>query len=76
MGMNTTKLIGEWSMEGAARDLDGRFRSAQEVRALFAREALAMTKPRTTASFLVKPAGEVTWEALLGDGGDGGGGRF
>lgn len=74
--MNTTKLIGHWSMEGAAREVDGRFRSAQEVRALFARETVASTRPRATSPLLAKPADEATREALDGDVGDGGRRRF
>ena len=31
--MNTTALIEQWSMKGARRDLAGRFRSADEIRA-------------------------------------------
>ncbi len=74
--MNTTKLIGQWSMEGAARDADGCSRSAQEVRALFARQTVALTQPRTPSPLLAKPAGEATWEPLHGNVGDGGGGRL
>ena len=74
--MNTTKLIGQWSMEGAARKADGRFRSAQEVRALFARRTIALTRPRVTSPLLAKRADGATWEALNGHEGDGGGGRL
>jgi hypothetical protein len=33
-GVNTTALIGQWSMEGARRDLESRSRSANDIRAL------------------------------------------
>jgi len=32
--MNTTALIGQWSMEGARRELEGDSRSANDIRAL------------------------------------------
>ena len=32
--MNTTALIGQWSMEGARRDLESPSRSANDIRAL------------------------------------------
>jgi len=32
--MNTTALIGQWSMEGARRDLESRSPSANDIRAL------------------------------------------
>ena len=34
--MNTTKLIGEWSMCGAGRDVGGRFRSTDDILAVIA----------------------------------------
>jgi hypothetical protein len=74
--MNTTKLIGQWSMEGATRDHDGRLRSVEDVRALFAHETMALARPRARNVFLAKPAGGATWEALHRAAGDEGGGRF
>ena len=74
--MNTTKLIGQWSMEGAARDADGRVRSVQEVLRLFAPRTVALTEPRARTPLQAKAAGEATREALHGNVGGGGGGRF
>ncbi len=39
-GMNTTRLIEQWSMEGARRELESRFRSANDIRALLLGDSL------------------------------------
>jgi hypothetical protein len=45
--MTTLHLIREWSMEGASRDAQGRFRSADELRAAFSPTRL---RPEPSAS--------------------------
>jgi len=64
----TTELIRRWTMEGAARDSDGRFRSADELRAALA--------PRWTQSadeaLKMRGTDEEDWKPfLLGIEGDG-----
>jgi hypothetical protein len=64
--MNTTKLIDQWSMAGADRDLSGRFPSAQELRGLFGG---SHTPPQAaTNPPLMKPPGEQEWRPLFGRG--------
>lgn len=65
----TTELIRLWTMDGAARDSDGRFRSADEIRAALA--------PRWTENpdqiLKMRGADEEDWKPfLLGLEGDGG----
>jgi hypothetical protein len=73
--MNTTDLISEWSMDGADRDVAGRFRSTGDFLALFEDErpsAPAADAPlpgndRPTSShapLLVKRADEEDWQPL------------
>jgi hypothetical protein len=63
--MNTTKLIGEWSMGGAGRDVGGRFRSTDDILALIAGN---QTTPAPTAavasSFLIKGLDEEGWQPM------------
>ena len=59
--MNTTDLIREWSMDGAERDIAGRFRSAGDFRALF-----PGNRPKPVhAPLLVKPTDGEDWRPLL-----------
>jgi hypothetical protein len=61
--MNTTGLIREWTMSGARRDPNGRFRSPDEVRDLLApggRRPGSRLDP-----LLVKGQDEEEWRPLL-----------
>ena len=64
--MNTTTLIAEWSMRGARRDVAGRFRTLDDIRALLHREDQPDPLP-APVSVLVKPAGEEDWRPLSTD---------
>ena len=62
--MNTTKLIAQWTMNGARLDVDGRFRSADDIGAVFA-DNRPTPEPTTAAgSFLIKGAGGDGWQPL------------
>jgi hypothetical protein len=55
--MNTTELIAQWTMNGARRDVDGRFRVIADKQAT----------PEPTAAagaFLIKGADQDSWQAL------------
>jgi hypothetical protein len=69
--MNTTALIAQWTMKGAARDATGRFRSLDDFLARFGRdpERLAME-----TTFRMRGSDESEWLPLL-LGAEGGGGR-
>jgi hypothetical protein len=54
--MNTTELIAQWSMSGARRDADGRFRVIAE------KQATPEPKP-PAGSFLMKGA-DGSWQPL------------
>ena len=65
--MNTTKLIAQWTMSGARRDVDGRFRATDDIGAVIADN---QPTPETTAaasSFLIKGVGEDCWQPLGGE---------
>jgi hypothetical protein len=62
--MNTTALIAEWSMCGARRDVGGRFRTTDDIRALLS-GGVAAEPPPASASLLVKPADEDDWRPLV-----------
>ena len=64
----TTDLIRQWTTDGAARESDGRFRSADELRA-----ALAPRWRQTADQPLrMRRAGEEDWKPfLMGIDGDG-----
>jgi hypothetical protein len=64
--MNTTTLIAEWSMQGARRDIAGRFRAIDDIRALLHRGGQAEPLP-APVSVLVKRAGEEDWRPLSTD---------
>jgi hypothetical protein len=71
-GINTTQLIEHWTMDGAERDIDGRFRTTDDILAVLGSQHDA---PRAAPVPLqVRGAGEEDWTSL-GVGGDGGGGR-
>ena len=61
--MNTTKLIEEWTMSGADRDGDGRFRSVDETRGVLSRSR-GSEQPAQTHSLLVKHPDEDEWLPL------------
>lgn len=69
-GMNTTSLIAQWSMEGARRDLAGRFRSSVDIlAAVSARTSKLERTPAPpsvdlTPLFLKQADGE-DWQPLV-----------
>ena len=71
--MNTTQLIAHWSMHGAGREIDGRFRKTDDIR-----KVLAAHQPPpgsgARATLHVRGADEEDWTALR-VGGQGAGGR-
>lgn len=66
--MNTTRLIGHWSMDGARSDLHHGFRSAVDILAVLAGRTteapLYPVEGAATDGLLVKPAGEGDWQPL------------
>lgn len=62
--MNTTELIGHWNMSGASRDLTGRFRSAEDIRAAIASRAPKEESTLERAPLLMKRADEEHWATL------------
>jgi hypothetical protein len=74
--MNTTKLIEHWTMDGASRDINGRFRKTDDILKVLASERGAPAEPAVTdaAALQVRGADEDDWTAL-GVGGEGAGGR-
>ena len=66
-GMNTTKLIAQWTMSGEERDVSSRFRATADIRAVIAGDKPAPDEPTATASsFLIKGTNEERWETLDG----------
>jgi hypothetical protein len=61
--MNTTSLIRHWSMSGAHRDLTGRFRSTDDIRAILFGVASSRPKPGPR-ELLMKRADEEDWRPL------------
>jgi hypothetical protein len=61
--MNTTKLISHWTMQGAGRGLDGRFRKTDDILEILAsnRAAPAGAVP---ATLRVRGADEDDWTPL------------
>jgi hypothetical protein len=62
--MNTTTLIGQWSMDGARRDLAGRFRSVDDIRGILLGEK-SQPAAGAAAPLLMKRADEENWRPLL-----------
>lgn len=63
--MNTTALIGQWSMDGARRDLAGRFRSSIDILgALAGRDDVTEPSAPQASVVLLKQAGEEDWRPL------------
>jgi hypothetical protein len=68
--MNTTKLIGEWSMGGAGRDVGGRFRATDDILAVIADNQTAPAPTSAVASsFLIKGLDEEGWQPVEAGGG-------
>jgi hypothetical protein len=64
--MNTTKLIAEWTMSGARRDVYGRFRATADIGALIAVNQPTSEPTAAASSFLIKGANEDSWRPLEG----------
>jgi hypothetical protein len=62
--MNTTKLIDQWTMSGARRDIDGHFRATDDIGAVIADNRPTPEPPSAASSFLVKGAGEDSWQPV------------
>ena len=63
-GMNTTKLIAQWTMSGARRDVAGRFRVTDDIGAVIADNQPAPEPTAAASSFLIKGANEDSWQPL------------
>jgi hypothetical protein len=62
--MNTTKLISQWSMSGARRDVSGRFRATDDIRAMIAGRQPTPAPREAARSFLIKGSDEERWQPL------------
>jgi hypothetical protein len=62
--MNTTRLIGEWSMSGARRDVGGRFRSTDDILAVIAGNRATPAPTVASGAFLIKGSDEEGWQTL------------
>jgi hypothetical protein len=63
--MNTTKLIGEWNMGGAGRDVGGRFRATDDILAVIAdNETTPSPTAAVASSFLIKGSDEEAWQPV------------
>jgi hypothetical protein len=62
---NTTRLIGQWSMDGAGTDLHGGFGSAAEIPGAVAEQNDEPVARPNVDPLLVKPAGGDDWQPLL-----------
>ena len=62
--MNTTKLIAQWTMSGARRDIYGRFRATDDIGAVIADNQPTPEPTAATSSFLIKGANEESWQPL------------
>lgn len=62
--MNTTKLIAQWTMSGARRDVDGRFRATDVIGAVIADNQPTPEPTAAASSFLIKGADEDSWQPL------------
>lgn len=62
--MNTTKLISQWSMRGARRDVGGRFRATDDIRAMIAGKQPPPAPTAPAHSFLIKGSDEEGWHPL------------
>jgi hypothetical protein len=64
--MNTTKLIAQWTMSGAPRDVDGRFRATDDIGAVIADNQPTPEPTAAASSFLIKGADGDGWQQLKG----------
>jgi hypothetical protein len=71
--MNTTQLIEHWTMQGAGHNLDGRFRTTDDIREVLAAHHDA-PQDAVSATLRVRGADEEDWTSLR-VGGEGDGGR-
>jgi hypothetical protein len=62
--MNTTKLISQWSMSGARRDVGGRFRAIDDIRAMIAGKQPTPAPTTAARSFFIKASDEEGWQPL------------
>jgi hypothetical protein len=62
--MNTTKLIGHWTMDGDRREVVGRFRAIDDIGAAIADSQPTPEPTAAPNSFLIKGADEGSWEPL------------
>jgi hypothetical protein len=65
--MNTTQLIAHWTMQGAGRDIDGRFRTTDDIRAVLAVHHDAQQDAVPTP-LQVRGADEEDWTSLRAGG--------
>ena len=63
-GMNTTRLIKHWSMSGARRDVVGRVRSTDDIRAILLGGA-STKRPPAPSELLLKGTDEDDWRPLV-----------
>ena len=63
-GMNTTKLIAQWTMSGARHDVDSRFRATADIGAVIAVNQPTPEPRAAASSFLIKGADEGSWQPL------------
>ena len=63
-GMNTTKLIAHWTMNGAHRDVDGHFRATDDIGAVIADNQPTPEPTAAGSSFLIKASDEEGWQPL------------
>ena len=62
--MNTTKLIAQWTMNGARRDVGGRFRATDDIGAVIADSQPTLEPTAAASSFSIKGADEDSWQPL------------
>jgi hypothetical protein len=62
--MNTTKLIAYWTMRGARRDVDGRFRATADIGAAIADNQPTPEPTAAASSLLIKGADEDGWQPV------------
>ena len=62
--MNTTKLIAQWTMNGAHSDVGGSFRATADIGAVIAGNEPTPESGAAASSLLIKGAGEDGWQPL------------
>ena len=62
--MNTTKLIAHWTMSGARRDIDGRFRATDDISAVIADNQPTPEPTAAASPFFIKGADADSWQPL------------